>query len=278
MIPAQFDYVRAGSVEEALSLLREHGDEAKLLAGGHSLLPLMKLRLATPSVLLDIGRLRELSYVRDEGDQLAIGALTRHHDIAHDPIVLEHLPVLAHVAGQVGDPQVRHRGTIGGSIAHGDAASDLPAVVLALDGTLVVTGPGGTSRDVKSAEFHRGFLDTALGPEEVLTEIRLRKTTGAGWSWQKLTKRAQDWAIVAAVAVQTAKGAPSASVALVNMAPVPMRATSTEEALAGGASIADAAASADAETDPSADVNASVEYRRHLARVLTRRALEQALA
>lgn len=277
MIPAQFDYTRAGSLEEALSLLSEHGDEAKLLAGGHSLLPLMKLRLATPGVLVDVGRLSELSFVREDGDALVIGALTCHDDVAHDPLVIEHLPVLAHVAGQIGDPQVRHRGTIGGSIAHGDAASDLPAVVLALGGTLVATGPSGR-REVAAADFHHGFLETALEPEEILTEIRVPKRTGAGWGFEKLTKRAQDWAIVAAVAVADGPGATSASVALINMASVPVRATSTESALSSGGSVKDAAALADAECAPSADVNASVEFRRHLAHVLVERSLEKALA
>ncbi len=285
MIPASFEYVRAESLDEALALLVEHGDEVKLLAGGHSLLPLMKLRLATPSVLVDIGRIDELKYVRDEGDVVAIGALTTHHDLARNALLSRHVPVLAHVAGQVGDPQVRHRGTIGGSIAHGDAASDLPAVVLALGGTYVVAGPKGR-REIPASEFHLGFLETALEPDEALTEIRVGKWGEGGWGFEKLTKRAQDWAIVGVVAVRrevpdgAGAGAVAAGsgigVALVNMASVPVRAASTETALADGASIADAAALADADCDPAADVNASVEYRRHLARVLVRRALEQA--
>ncbi len=280
MIPASFEYVRAESIDQALTLLAEHGDEAKLLAGGHSLLPLMKLRLATPSVLVDIGRIGELKYVRDEGDVVAIGALNTHHDIARNALCLRHVPVLAHVAGQIGDPQVRHRGTIGGSIAHGDAASDLPAVVLALGGSYIVTGPRGR-REIQASEFHFGFLETALEPDEALIEIRVGKWGGGGWGFEKLTKRAQDWAIVGAVAVR--REAPDGDghglgVALVNMAPVPVRAASTETALAEGATIADAAALADADCDPAGDVNASVEYRRHLARVLVRRALEKASA
>jgi aerobic carbon-monoxide dehydrogenase medium subunit len=270
MIPAGFEYVRAETVESALAVLAEHGEEAKLLAGGHSLLPLMKLRLATPSVLVDIGRLRELSYVRDGGDHLAIGALTRHCDLVRDPLVHAHLPVLAQVASQVGDPQVRHRGTIGGSIAHGDPASDLPAAVLALGGTLVITGPAG-ERTVPAEEFHHGFLETALAADEMLTEIRLPKWTGATWSFQKFTRRAQDWAIVGVVAVRNG----STAVSLVNMGSVPLRASAVEGALAGGASAAEAAELAGEGTDPSADLHATVEFRQHLARVLVRRALEE---
>ncbi|MHB1930002.1 MAG: FAD binding domain-containing protein, partial [Acidimicrobiales bacterium] len=195
MIPAPFDYQRAGSVDEALRMLEEGGEDAKLLAGGHSLLPLMKLRLAAPPLLIDIGRIRELSFVREDGDSVVIGALTRHRDVEIDPIVREHAPILAHVAGQVGDPQVRHRGTIGGSIAHGDPASDLPAAALALGATFRVVGPGG-ERSIPAVEFFQGFLETALQPAEVLTEIVVPKVTGAGWSFQKFNRRAQDWAIV----------------------------------------------------------------------------------
>jgi carbon-monoxide dehydrogenase medium subunit len=270
MIPASFDYVRAETVESALAALAEHGDEAKLLAGGHSLLPLMKLRLATPSLLVDIGRLRELSYVHDGGDHLAIGSLTRHCDLVRDPLVAEHLPVLAQVASKVGDPQVRHRGTIGGSLAHGDPASDLPAAVLALGGTLVISGPAG-ERSVPAGEFHHGFLETALGADELLTEIRIPKWTGSTWSFQKFTRRAQDWAIVGVVAVRNG----STAVSLVNMGSVPLRASAVERALAGGASTAEAAELAAEGTDPSADLHATVEFRRHLARVLVRRALEE---
>ncbi len=270
MIPAAFDYVRAASVAEALSSLAEHGDDAKLLAGGHSLLPLMKLRLATPAVLVDIGRISELSYVREAGDELAIGALTRHADLHEDALARAEAPLLAHVAGQVGDPQVRHRGTIGGSLAHGDPASDLPAAVLALGGTLVLRGPGG-ERQVPSTEFHKGFLDTALEPDEMLVEIRVPKTGGSKWSFQKFTSRAADWAIVGVAAVADGR----TSVALVNMGATPLRATATEDALAAGADAGEAASHADEGTEPSADINASVEYRRHLARVLVGRALAE---
>src|SRR5271169_6020321 len=182
VIPAKFDYVRAGSVEEATALLTEHGDEAKLLAGGHSLLPLMRFRLATPALLIDIGRLSELSYVREENGQVAIGALTRHHDIATSPVALTGAPLLAHVAGQVGDPQVRHRGTIGGSLAHGDPASDLPAVVLALGGTLVAQGPKGR-REIAAADFHRSVFEVSLAPDEMLVEVRVPRTSGGEWGF-----------------------------------------------------------------------------------------------
>ena len=270
MIPATFTYRRAESADHAVVLVGEHGDEAKLLAGGHSLLPLMKLRLAVPEVVVDIGRVRELSFIRDQGDQVAIGALTRHHDLENSALLERELPLLAHAAGQVGDPQVRHRGTIGGSLAHGDPASDLPAVVLALDATLVARGPNGT-REIPAAEFYRGLFETALEPDELLTEIRVPKPAGAGWSFQKFTKRAIDWAIVG-VAVQGDK------VALVNMGPTPLRATAVERALAGGAPVAEAAQGAAEGTEPPADLNASPGFREHLARVLVRRALEESRA
>lgn len=272
MIPAAFDYVRAGSAEEAVSLIAEHGEDAKFLAGGHSLLPLMKLRLAQPTVLIDIGRVNDLSYVRDGGDHVAIGALTRHMDVETSDVLREHAPLLAHAASHVGDPQVRHRGTIGGSIAHADPASDLPAATLALGATYVVQGPNGT-REIAAADFYEGFLTTSMAADEMLTEIRVPKMDGAGWGFQKFNRRAQDWAIVG-VAAWRRNG--DAGVALVNMGSVPILASSVASALAGGASIADAAEQAAAEADPQADLNASVEYRVHLAKVLTRRALEAA--
>jgi aerobic carbon-monoxide dehydrogenase medium subunit len=270
MIPAPFDYVRASSVDEAVALVGEHGDEAKFLAGGHSLLPLMKLRLAQPAVLVDIGRLTDLSYIRDAGDHIAIGALTRHHDIETSAVLAEHVPLLAHAASHVGDPQVRHRGTIGGSIAHADPASDLPATTLALGATYVAQCPNGP-REIPAADFYEGFLTCSLAADELLTEIRVPKMNGAGWGFQKFNRRAQDWAIVG-VAAWRRNG--DAGVALVNMGATPILATSVASALAGGASVADAAEQAADGTDPQADLNASVEYRIHLAKVLTRRALE----
>lgn len=272
MIPASFEYRRAATVDDALGWLAEDPDGTKLLAGGHSLLPLMKLRLATPSVLVDVARIPDLSYVREEGDEVAVGALTRHRDLEVSELARSEVPLLAHVAGQVGDPQVRHRGTIGGSLAHGDPASDLPAAVLALGGRLVVVGPGGR-REVAAEDFFRGFLETAVGPDEMLTEIRLPKARG-GWAFQKFNRRAQDWAIVGVAAVVDG----DARVALVNMGSTTLRARGVEEALAQGASAAEAAARAADGLEPPSDLHASTDYRRHLATVLVRRALDEAMA
>lgn len=273
MIPAAFDYLRAGSADEAVSLLAEHGDEAKVLAGGHSLVPLMKLRLATPSVLVDVGRVDDLKYVRDEGDHVAIGALTRHRDVEISDVLRRDVAILAHATSHVGDPQVRHRGTIGGSLAHGDPASDLPAVLLALGATMVIQGADGT-REVDADDFFQGFLETAVGEAELLTEIRVPKATGAGWSFQKFNRRAQDWAIVGVACVR--RGQDQVGIGLVNMDSRPVHAAAAEVAIASGASVEDAAAVADEGTEPAADLNASVEFRRHLARVLTGRALAEA--
>ena len=270
MIPAAFDYVRAGSVDEALSSLGEHGDEAKLLAGGQSLLPLMKLRLAVPSVVIDLTGVGDLSYVRDEGDTLAVGALTRHCDVASNDDVRSSAPILAHAAGLVGDPQVRHRGTIGGSVAHADPSADLPTALLALGASYVIRGPQ-AERTVSADDFATGFLETVLEPDELLTEIRVPKPTDA-WGYQKFTRRAIDWATVAVGAVRRADG--TVAVALGNMGPTVLRASAVEAALSGGASAADAGASAAEGTEPGSDVTASADYRRHLARVLTTRALE----
>jgi carbon-monoxide dehydrogenase medium subunit len=272
VIPAAFDYVRAESAEEAISLIGQHGDEAKFIAGGHSLLPLMKLRLAQPTVLVDIGRISDLSYVREQDDEIAIGALTRHMDVENSEVLAEHAPLLAYATSQVGDPQVRHRGTIGGSIAHADPASDLPATTMAMGATYVAQGPNGT-REIAAGDFYQGFLTSALAADEILTEIRVPKMGGAGWSFQKFNRRAQDWAIVG-VAAWRNNG--NSGIGLVNMGSTPILAASVSSALSGGASIADAAEQAVAEADPQADLNASVEYRTHLAKVLTRRALEEA--
>lgn len=270
MIPVAFDYEVAESVEHAVALLGERED-AKLLAGGHSLLPLMRLRFARPATLIDIGRVAGLSYVRDAGDRIAIGAMTRYRDLQFDPLLQEHCPIVSTTSGQVGDPQVRHRGTIGGSVAHGDPASDLPTVLLALDADLVVQGPGG-ERTIAAADFFLGFLETALGPLDVLREIRVPKLGGAGSAYVKFTRRAQDWATVAVAAVVNG----GARVALTNMGATPLRALGVEQALAGGASARDAAQAAAEGTSPPSDVNGSAEFRQHLARVLTARALEEA--
>ena len=274
MIPAPFDYVRAESAEEAISLVGQHGDEAKFIAGGHSLLPMMKLRLAQPGVLIDIGRLTDLSYIRDEGDHVAIGAMTRHMDVETSDLLREHVPLLAHAAGHVGDPQVRHRGTLGGTIAHADPASDLPATTLALGATYVAQGPNGT-REIAAADFYQTFFEAALAADDILTEVRVPKMNGAGWNFQKFNRRAQDWAIVGVAAWRNGD---QAGVGLVNRGATPVLATSVAAARAGGSSVADAAEQAAAEADPQADLNAIVEYREHLARVLIRRALEAASA
>lgn len=272
MIPAAFEYVRVGSADEAVAVIGEHGDEAKFLAGGHSLVPLMKLRLAQPTVLVDIGRVSDLSYIRDGGDHLAIGALTRHMDIETSELVRAEVPLLAHAAAQVGDPQVRHRGTLGGTIAHADPASDLPATTLALGATYIAQGPTGT-REIPATAFYHGFLTSALAPDELLTEIRIPKMHGAGWSFQKFNRRAQDWAIVGVAAWRRDT---DAGVALVNMGSTPILATAVTTALTHGATIDDAAQHAADDADPQADLNASIDYRTHLAKVLVKRALTQA--
>jgi aerobic carbon-monoxide dehydrogenase medium subunit len=269
VIPTGFDYVRAHSVDEALGLLAEHGEDAKVLAGGHSLLPMMKLRLARPEVLIDVAPITELAYIRSEADVLAIGALTTHAAVANSALVQSELPLLAHSAGLVGDPQVRNRGTIGGSLAHADPAADLPMAVLAADATLVLQGPDGR-REVPVDDFFTGFFDTALAPGELLVEIRLPRRPGVGWGYEKFVRRANDWAIVGVATV-------GGRVALANMGSMPLRATATEDALLAG-TIEDAAA-LDAEgTSPVADLHADESYRRHLARVLVARALRSAAA
>jgi len=267
VIPASFDYEVAESAAHALTLLAEHGEDAKLLAGGHSLLPMMKVRLAQPAVLIDIARVTELAGIRTEGEELVIGATTRHADVAGSDLVKAEAPILAYAAAQVGDPQIRHRGTIGGSVAHADPASDLPAVFLALDATLVARGTDG-SREIPIGEFFQGLFETVLEPEELLTEIRVPKPAVAGWSFQKFTQRAIDWAIVG-VAVQ------GNQVALVNMGATPLRAATVEAALADGAAPADAAAHAADGTSAASDIRASREYREHLACVLVSRALTE---
>ncbi|MEV4150528.1 xanthine dehydrogenase family protein subunit M [Amycolatopsis sp. NPDC049691] len=268
MIPAAFEYQRVSTVDDALARLASLGDEAKVLAGGHSLLPLMKLRLAAPEYLIDIGPVDELRYVRLDGDDVVIGALSRYSDLARDPVLLEHAPLLAHVSASVGDRQVRHRGTIGGSLVHADSAADLPAAILASDAVLVARGPEGERR-IPAAEFFLGPFTTPLEPAELLIEVRLPRQTGMGWGFEKFTRRAIDWAMVGVAVV-------GGRVGLVNMGGVPLRATATESALAEGKSIAEAASLAAADTNPPDEPHATAEYRRHLARVLTRRALTAA--
>jgi aerobic carbon-monoxide dehydrogenase medium subunit len=266
VIPAPFDYARAESAGHALELLAEHGDEAKLLAGGHSLLPMMKLRLAIPSVLVDIGALDELAGIAIDGEDLVIGATTRHDDVATSELVRAQAPLLAWSAAQVGDPQIRHRGTIGGSLAHADPAADLPLALTALGGSVELTGPAG-NRIVAADDFFMGYFETAMEPDEMLTAVRVRRRPGEPWGYQKFTRRSNDWAIVGVAAV-------GGRVALANMGAKPLRASAVEEALASGAGVPEAAALAAEGTEPGEDIHADREYRQHLARVLTERALQ----
>ena len=277
MIPAAFDYEVAESAEHAVELLGSHED-ATLLAGGHSLIPMLKLRFARPSVLVDIGRIKELSYVRDAGEWLAVGAMTRHKAVRDDPLLQEHCPIVSHTAGLIGDPQVRHRGTIGGSLAHCHPASDLPAVILALEAELVIKGPDG-ERTVSAVEFFRGAFQSAIGPGEMLTEIRIPKLgRWTGWSYLKYTRRAQDWATVGVAALLRRENGSvgDARIGLTNMGMTPLRAEATEQALRAGD--ADPAAHIAEGASPATDVGASAEFRSHLARVMGRRAIEEALS
>jgi carbon-monoxide dehydrogenase medium subunit len=282
MIPATFDYQVAESAGHAIELLVAGGPDAKLLAGGHSLIPMMKFRLARPSVLVDIARIDGLSYIREEGDHIAIGACTRHHDVHRSALLEAACPIVSYAAGLIGDPQVRHKGTIGGSAAHGDPASDLPSVLLALEAEFVVQGAGDATRTVAASDFFKGVFQTALGPNDLLTEIRVPKlSSDQGWSFLKFNRRAQDWAIVgvAAIVERSNGGIGQARVALTNMGTTPLRAGRTEDALtgAGREAIPGAAALAASGTNPPSDTNATAEFRRHLAQVLALRAVEEAL-
>jgi carbon-monoxide dehydrogenase medium subunit len=266
MIPASFDYEVADSAAHALSLLAEHGEDAKLLAGGHSLLPMMKVRLAQPAVLIDIARVPALSGIRIDGDEVVIGATTRHAELAGSPVLQADVPILAYAAAQVGDPQIRHRGTIGGSLAHADPSADLPMTLVALGGSIEITGPSEV-RVVSADDFFVGPFESVLQPDEVLSAVRVPRGGGVPWGYQKFVRRANDWAIVGVAAW-------GGRVALASMGGTPLRALATEEALKSGASIADAAALAAEGTSPGYDFHADVAYRQHLARVLAKRALE----
>lgn len=281
MIPAAFEYTRVGSVDEAVQALGQHGEDAKVLAGGHSLIPLLRLRLAFPSVLVDVGRVDEMRGVREDGDHLVIGAATTHDEVMHDDLVRQHCPVISEVVSHVGDPQVRHRGTFGGGIAHGDPAGDLPALALALDATFVIAGSDGR-RDVAASDFFVDYLQTALGDDDVLVEIKVPKLgTDWGHNYQKFNRVAQAWAIVGSLAlVRRSNGSiEEARIGLTHMGSVPLRASATEQALAGASAdaIDDACEQAAEGTSPPEDLNARADYRQHLARVLTRRAVEHAL-
>ncbi len=277
MIPAKFDYVAPETLEDAIRALSDGGSEAKLLAGGHSLLPLMKLRLAAPSLLVDLRKVPGLHGIHRENGTWRIGALTPHAELEH----ASELGLVGRAAGTIADPQVRNRGTIGGSLAHGDPASDLPAVILAYEGSVTLQGLDG-QRTVPAVELFRDYMETAVGPAEVLTEIRLPTTDGWGFGYQKFNRRSEDWAMVAVSALvkQTGDVCEDVRIGLTNMGSVPLRAQAVEDALRGQAlsadSIARAAEQAAEGTDPPADLNASSEYKRHLARVLCRRALAEA--
>ena len=284
MIPAAFDYVVPRTLPEAVAELVKRGQEAKVLAGGHSLIPLMKLRLATPSFLVDIGRINNLNYIREEDGHVAIGALTTHHDIEFSDLLKKKLPLLSSAAAQIGDPQVRNRGTIGGAASHADPFGDFPACLLALDAELKVVGPNG-ERSIAAKDFFVDTFTSALEPNEIVREIRIvTPAAGSTGTYLKFSRRSQDWAIVAVAAQVTVSGHNVANVAigLTGMGSRPLRATGVEQALRGKGAhdddIRKAAERAAEGTDPVQDLNGSPDYRRHLAQVLTRRALEQITA
>ncbi|MGH3793710.1 MAG: FAD binding domain-containing protein [Pseudonocardiaceae bacterium] len=278
MIPASFDYVAPATVEEAVRALSEAGEDAKVLGGGQSLIPVLRLRLAAPTTVVDLAKISELRGVRDDGDAIVVGAMTTHHDVLGDPLVAEHAALLVAATQTVADPQIRHRGTFGGALVHADPAGDLLAPAVALDAEMVIAGPGGR-RTVPAAEFFVDLFTTAVGPDEVLVEVRIPKKTGWGAHYEKFSRIAQAWSIVAvAAAVRTEGGSIAAArVALTNMGHTPLRASGVEQALVGRPASAEtirAAAGHAAEgTSPMSDLSADVDYRVHLARVLTGRAL-----
>jgi aerobic carbon-monoxide dehydrogenase medium subunit len=277
VIPAQFEYVAPESLDEAITALSEGGDDVKLLAGGHSLLPLMKVRLAAPSLLVDLRRVPDLRGIEPHNGGFRIGAMTRHADVQFTPV----LGLASRAASLIADQQVRNRGTIGGSLAHGDPAADMPAVLLALEGEVTVRGPSG-ERTIAAADLFRDFLTTSIEPDEVLTEVRMPSSEGWGVGYQKFARRAEDWAMVGVCAlVRENEGVcEDVRVGLTHMAAVPLRATAVEATLRGqpldSQHIAQAAENAAEGTDPPGDVNATPDYKRRLARVLCRRALEEA--
>jgi carbon-monoxide dehydrogenase medium subunit len=280
VIPAQFDYVAPATVEEALSALAEAGEDAKVIAGGQSLLPVLRMRLNAPSVVIDLGRIESLRGVRDEGEDLVIGAMTTYQTLLDDPSVHEHLALLTKATETIADPQIRHRGTVGGALAHADPAGDLGAAALALDASFVIRGSAG-SRTVAAADFFAGLFETAIGEDELLTEIRFPKHTGWGAHYEKFVRVSHQWSIVAVAATVQSDGGGGtirqARIGLTNMGDRPLRATAVEEALVGQPATEDAvraAASAAAEgTDPPSDLNGDADYRRSIVPVLTRRAV-----
>jgi carbon-monoxide dehydrogenase medium subunit len=278
MIPAAFDYKAPTSLDEALQLLASAADDAKIIAGGQSLLPVMKLRLAAPELLIDLAKIDSLKGVRDEGDAIVIGAMTTHFEVGRDPLVAEHASLIAKCVETVADPQVRHRGTFGGACSHADPASDIPAPTLALDAEFVIAGPSG-QRTVAAADFFQDLFTTTVGDDEILTEIRIPKYTGWGSAYEKFVRVAQQWAIAGVAAtVRTEDGTiAEARIGLTNMGPTPVRARGAEQALVGVAVESDAIAGALSSiaegTAPPTDLNGDPEYRRHLVSVLGRRAV-----
>jgi aerobic carbon-monoxide dehydrogenase medium subunit len=279
VIPPEFDYVAPDTLDEALQALSGGGEDAKVLAGGHSLLPLMKLRLAAPTLLVDLRKVPGLRGVQRDNGQWRIGAMTRHADLQDNA----ELGPVGQATALIADQQVRNRGTIGGSLAHGDPASDLPTVFLACEGSLMIAGSGGATREVAAADMFQDYLTTAVGEGEIVTEVRVPSFDGWGSSYMKFTRRAEDWAMVAVCAMVKKAGDGSVEdvrIALTNMGSTPLRASAAEDALRGKGldAIAAAAEQAAEGTDPPGDLNATPDYKRHLARVLTRRALEEAAA
>ncbi|MGL5861824.1 MAG: FAD binding domain-containing protein [Phycicoccus sp.] len=281
MIPAAFDYLAPTSVEDALAALAEAGDDAKVLAGGQSLLPILRMRLNAPETVVDLGRIEALRGIRDDGDAITIGAMTPYHDVVRDPLVREHAGLLAKAVATVADPQIRHRGTVGGALVHADPAGDVGAPVLALGAELTVLGPAG-ERSVPVSEFFRGLFETAVGDGELLTGIRIPKHTGWGSHYEKFVRVSHQWSIVAVGATVQVDGGriTAARVGLTNMGATPLRATAVEQALVGKdvSGVADACAAAADGTSPPSDLNGDADYRRHLVTVLTRRAVASALA
>ena len=278
MIPAQFDYVAPASVEEALAALAEHGDEAKIIAGGQSLLPVLRMRLNAPEMVIDLGRIDGLRGIRDDGDALVIGAMTTHHEVRTSDLVREHAGVIAKATDQLADAQIRHRGTFGGALVHADPAGDLGAPTRSLGAEFVIAGPGGT-RTVAADDFFVDLFETAVGEDEILTEVRMPKHPGWASHYEKFVRVVHQWPIVAvAASVRTEGGTiAEARIGLTNMGSTPVRARAVEEALAGQPATEDgvraAAEQAADGTEPPSDLNGDADYRRHLARVLTRRAV-----
>jgi aerobic carbon-monoxide dehydrogenase medium subunit len=278
VIPAQFEYVAPTTLEDALQALSEAGDDAKIIAGGQSLLPVLRMRLNAPEVVIDLGRIESLRGVRDDGDAIVIGAMTRHADVLTDPLVRENAFVITKAVEVLADPQVRHRGTFGGALAHADPAGDLGAPALALDAEFVVAGQGGT-RTVAAEDFFVDLFTTALEDTEILTEVRIPKRAGWGAHYEKFVRVAHQWPIVAVAAAVKVDGTTisEARVGLTNMGSTPLRARAVEQALVGqpatDEAVRAAAASAAEGNNPPSDLNGDADYRRHLATVLTRRAV-----